>query len=329
MRRDDPALGEVHPAFDADFIARHDRGVPRYTSYPTAPHFTDAVDADTYATSLVQTPPGTPASLYLHVPFCQELCLYCGCNTAVARRYTPVADYLERLTEEITRIALLLPAATPVHHIHWGGGTPTILTGSDFRRVMGQLRRLFAVGSDAEIAVEIDPRVVTPAHVGALAEGGVNRASLGVQSFDPQVQATIRRRQSLAQTRRVVEWLRTCGVEALNLDLMYGLPHQTVANVLDSVEKALDLAPERIALFGYAHVPWMKKHQALMPAESLPDAAARRRRCRPRRTVSLPPAMCGSGSIISRVPTIRWRWRRSKARSTAISRATRSMTRPC
>ncbi len=258
-----------------ELIARYDQRVPRYTSYPTAPHFKPDISAETYAAWLSQLSPETTLSLYLHVPFCAELCLYCGCNTTVARNYAAVAAYVELLEREIEQVARHLPRRMTVGHIHWGGGTPTILSSGDLRRIMERLERVFSVQADAEIAVEIDPRTLTLEHVEALATSGLNRASLGVQDFDPKVQKAIKRVQSFEQTAKAAAWLRHAGVTGLNLDLMYGLPYQTAESVTRSVELALKLDPDRIALFGYAHVPWMKRHQALLPEKALPDAVQR------------------------------------------------------
>ncbi|WP_114947711.1 oxygen-independent coproporphyrinogen III oxidase [Microvirga calopogonii] len=258
-----------------ELIARYDQRVPRYTSYPTAPHFKPDVTAETYASWLAALAPDRPVSLYLHVPFCAELCLYCGCNTAVTRSYKAVAAYLDFLEREIDLVARHLPGRMAVSHVHWGGGTPTILSPADLQRISRHLGEAFTIRPEAEIAVEIDPRTITLEHVKALAASGLTRASLGVQDFDPKVQETIRRVQSFDQTARVASWLREAGVSGLNLDLMYGLPYQSVETVKRSVDLALKLDPDRIALFGYAHVPWMKRHQALLPEASLPDAVAR------------------------------------------------------
>lgn len=254
---------------------RHDVRVPRYTSYPTAPHFSGAVDSGVYRRWLGELDPGVPLSLYFHIPFCDTLCWFCGCHTTIVRNYAPVARYLDRLLAETGRVADALPARFTVSHLHWGGGSPTILTGDDWARTMTALRARFDVAADAEIAVELDPRDTTEDYVRALAAAGVNRCSLGVQDFDAEVQKAVNRIQPFETTARVVGWLRAHGVAALNLDLMYGLPHQTVARVEAMVERALELAPQRVALFGYAHVPWMKAHQTLLPEALLPDADAR------------------------------------------------------
>ncbi|HQS45893.1 MAG: oxygen-independent coproporphyrinogen III oxidase [Rhizobiales bacterium 24-66-13] len=260
---------------NADLLARAGRPVPRYTSYPTAPHFGAEVDAATYAGWLAAVPPDATASLYLHVPFCAELCFYCGCHTTVARGITPLVAYAARLEEEIALVTARLPGRLEVGHLHWGGGTPTMLGNPDFLRLMALLRTRFAVRPDAEIAIEIDPRVMDQAKVDTLASAGINRASLGVQDFDPKVQEAIGRRQSFAETAAVADALRKAGIGAINLDLIYGLPHQTTASVTRTLNDALALEPSRIAVFGYAHVPWMKKHQALISEATLPGPAAR------------------------------------------------------
>lgn len=260
---------------EAELLARYDRPVPRYTSYPAATHFSADVGADDYAAWLDILPQQERLSLYLHVPFCAELCLYCGCHTTVVRRYDPVADYADLLQREIGLVAGHLGEGRPVAHIHWGGGTPTMLSPRHLIDIAELLRRRFAICDDAEIAVEIDPRTLDLSRVGALAAMGVTRASLGVQDFNSEVQRAIGRLQSYDQTARAADWLCRAGIGSLNLDLMYGLPLQTVSSVVKSVRTALRLQPDRIALFGYAHVPWMKRHQALLPEENLPDAAER------------------------------------------------------
>jgi oxygen-independent coproporphyrinogen-3 oxidase len=251
-----------------------DRRIPRYTSYPTAAQFSAAVDAQSYARWLAALPATEPVSLYVHVPFCAELCLYCGCHTTVARGYAPVAAYVELLEREIALVGRIL-GGRPVAHLHWGGGTPTILAPADFHSVMEALRANFAFGRAAELAIEIDPRTLTQEHVAALAEAGITRASLGVQDFDAQVQAAVNRVQSFEQTARVADWLRAAGIGSINLDLMYGLPHQSVGSVEATVRRALKLDADRMVLFGYAHVPWMKRHQRLIPEPALPDSRQR------------------------------------------------------
>jgi len=258
-----------------DAISRYDLRVPRYTSYPTAPHFSADVNASTYGEWLAALDPSDILSLYVHVPFCAELCLYCGCHTTVARSYSPIASYVEYLLKEIELVGERMGKPMQVSHLHWGGGTPTIVAPEDMAQIMKAMNRVFRFGVNAEVAIEIDPRTVKRDQIEALASSGFNRASLGVQDFNPKVQEVIKRIQSFEETAQVVTWLREFGISGINLDLMYGLPHQTVDGVMHSVNRSLELEPDRIALFGYAHVPWMKKHQSLLPEEAMPDAIER------------------------------------------------------
>ena len=259
----------------ADLIARYDCRVPRYTSYPTAPHFSAEIGAAHYERWLAALPQAAPLSLYLHVPFCDRLCLYCGCHTSVARHERPKRIYAQALAREIGLLADRLGRRARVSQIHWGGGTPTALPDDCLTSLMALLRTRFEVAGDAEIAIEIDPVVLSPDKLATLGKMGINRASLGVQDFDEAVQEAIGRRQSFAQTQDAAQGLRALGVTSLNLDLIYGLPLQTEASVARTARLALDLSPDRVAVFGYAHVPWMKKHQALIPEAALPDATAR------------------------------------------------------
>jgi len=251
-----------------------DRRIPRYTSYPTAVQFTSEVGASTYERWLAALPAAEPASIYIHIPFCAELCLYCGCHTTVARRYSPIAAYVDLLEREVALVGNIA-GRHQASHIHWGGGTPTTLTPPDFMRVMAALQANFTITAATDLAVEIDPRTLTREHVAAFASAGITRASVGVQDFESLVQRTVRRVQSFDLTARAVEWLRGAGAKSVNLDLMYGLPYQTVATVAQTAERALALEPERIALFGYAHVPWMKRHQRLIPEHALPASTDR------------------------------------------------------
>jgi oxygen-independent coproporphyrinogen-3 oxidase len=259
----------------ATLIAKYDRPVPRYTSYPTAPHFSAAVTPGQYATWLARLPDETALSLYLHVPFCASLCLFCACHTTVVRQQAPLLAYAEGLLAEIDLIADRIGRELPLAHVHWGGGTPTTLPPRAMEAIMRRLRARFTLADTAEIAVEVDPRALTAEHVDSLAAMGTNRVSLGVQDFNPSVQQAIGRLQSFDETARCVEALRRVGVDAINLDLIYGLPRQTVDRVVETARRAMDLRPDRAAVFGYAHVPWMKKHQALLPVDDLPDAAER------------------------------------------------------
>ncbi|SFC86170.1 oxygen-independent coproporphyrinogen-3 oxidase [Bosea sp. CRIB-10] len=252
-----------------------DERLPRYTSYPTAPHFNAEIDAGIYADWLRALAAGTTASLYLHVPFCRSMCWYCGCHTTVALRDGPIVDYLAVLRSEIALVAGQLSAPLDVRHIHFGGGTPTILEPADFVELVALLRQHFAVHPQAEIAVEIDPRRLGPRMTAALAEAGVNRASLGVQSFDPVVQKAINRVQGVEQTATVVSGLRAAGIADVSFDLIYGLPKQTLESCRDTVEQCLAMRPDRFSIFGYAHVPEFKKHQRRIATSDLPDGQAR------------------------------------------------------
>jgi oxygen-independent coproporphyrinogen III oxidase len=251
-----------------------ERRLPRYTSYPTAVQFRSDINASVYEDWLAALPPDEKISIYIHVPFCTELCLYCGCHTTVARGYTPVATYVDLLEREIALIGQIT-GRRQINHIHWGGGTPTIVAARDFLRVMATLEAKFRFVPQTELAIEIDPRTLTREYITALARAGMTRASLGVQDFAPRVQAAVRRIQSFDQTARAADWLRDVGIESINLDLMYGLPHQTVSTVAATAERALALDSDRIALFGYAHVPWMKRHQRLISLSTLPDSIER------------------------------------------------------
>ena len=258
-------------------IDKYAVGVPRYTSYPTAPHFSENVTAEHICRLAFRIIRSRPISLYMHIPYCAEMCWYCGCMTKIVKRYAPISSYVDSLTAEIDLVASHLPERYRAGAVHWGGGSPTILNADDWKRTFATLHNRFDFGDDADIAVEMDPRTTTPEYVQALADCGVNRVSIGVQDFDPKVQQAINRVQPYEVTARVVGWLREAGITNINLDLMYGLPHQTTALVEDMTNKALSLNPSRIALFGYAHVPWMKKHQRLIPTDLLPDTLERYR----------------------------------------------------
>lgn len=249
--------------------------LPRYTSYPTAPHFSAAISQKTYRQWLASIPRERTVSLYLHIPFCRSMCWYCGCNTKITRRDEPIADYLAALRREISIVAGHIGHPLKVHQIHFGGGTPTIVTPVQFAELMNILRQKFSLLSDTEVAVEIDPRTLTHEMMLELGASGVTRASLGVQSFDPVVQQAINRVQSFEATAAATEGLRTAGVRGINFDLIYGLPHQTVASCFDTVRQCLQLRPDRLSVFGYAHVPTFKRHQRKIDEAALPDGANR------------------------------------------------------
>lgn len=244
--------------------------VPRYTSYPTAPHFKPIEDTRLYTDALEAQVATEPVSLYLHVPFCSQLCWYCGCHTKITQRYAPVEDYAYLMMREIEMLADYLGERQQVGNIHFGGGSPGMLRACDFEKIMQRLHNNFTITDDAKIAIEIDPRGVTPGRVSAYADYGVNRVSLGVQDFDEKVLKAVNREQPYELSEKAVELFRSNGIDHINVDLMYGLPHQTVDSLIPTLDKLMNLSPDRIAYFGYAHVPWMKKHMRLIKENDLP-----------------------------------------------------------
>jgi len=258
-----------------EVVKRYSTPVPRYTSYPTAPHFTTDVGPNEYAEWLAALQPASRLSLYLHIPFCVSLCWYCGCCTKEVRRYDPVGQYLPSLFAEIEDVSQRLPATHSVAHIHWGGGTPNILSGSDIARLAEVQAKHFHIGNGVEFAVEIDPRGLDDERVTAFARAGVTRVSLGVQDFDTKVQAAINRHQSFTQTKFAADAFRESGISAINVDVVYGLPHQTRDGVQRTMEQVLALRPARVAAFGYAHLPSRLKHQRMIDDDALPDSIER------------------------------------------------------
>ncbi len=249
--------------------------VPRYTSYPTAPHFSAEIGADVYGDFLDQVAvEDGPVSLYVHIPFCHSICHYCGCTTKASRRYAPIEAYVEVLRSEIAMVAARIGRRT-VSHIHWGGGTPNLLSTAAFEAIVGDFHRFFVIGPDTEHAIELDPRHLGEGRARFLADIGVNRASLGVQDFDPAVQAAIGRIQPAETVAAAVEQLRSASISSLSFDLIYGLPEQSVSSVQRTIETAIALAPDRISLFGYAHVPWFRVNQKLIDASKLPGSELR------------------------------------------------------
>jgi len=249
--------------------------VPRYTSYPTAPHFSSDVTGDTYAAWLEDLPVGQILSLYVHIPFCQSLCWYCGCSTKMVARYGPIQAYVDSLLAEIRSVANRLPDKYKVSHIHWGGGSPNILTPDDIARLSGALRHAFDILDDAEFAVEFDPRYLGEPQVRAFMDAGLTRVSLGVQDFNAEVQKAINRHQSFEMTEHTVRMFREGGVKSVNVDLVYGLPQQSCQSVDNTIEQVLTLAPDRVALFGYAHLPSRITHQRLIDDDTLPGPVER------------------------------------------------------
>jgi len=262
----------IHPDLAARVI---DERLPRYTSYPTAPHFTDAITRETYEDWLADVPSGSSGSLYVHVPFCRSMCWYCGCHTTITKHDAPIADYIAVLRQEINLVAGCAGHDLAIRHLHFGGGTPTIMEPYEFVDLVMLLKSRFSFAADAEIAVEIDPRTLTGEMVSALGAAGVTRASLGVQSLDVEVQRAVNRVQDFECIARATETLRNAGISGLNFDLIYGLPRQTVASCVDTALQCVALRPERFAVFGYAHVPQFKKHQRKIDEATLADGSGR------------------------------------------------------
>lgn len=258
-------------------LKKYSAAVPRYTSYPTAPHFHLGIGAGEYSSWLQALDSQHRLSLYIHIPYCDRLCWFCACHTKHTLRYEPIAAYLKALHCEIRAVGRLVSKDVRVTAVHFGGGSPTMVRPQDLTTLMDALRSTFSFSDNAEISVEMDPNDLDQGRYDALAAIGMTRASLGVQDFDRKVQKTINRIQTFEQTRSVVEAVRARCVHSVNCDVLYGLPYQTLETLRDTVEKIISLDPDRVALFGYAHVPWMKKHQTMIPQEALPDAIARYR----------------------------------------------------
>jgi len=252
-----------------------DARVPRYTSYPTAPIFSPDVGAAHQAEALAALDPDEPVSVYLHIPFCERLCWFCACRTQGTKTLSPVESYIGTLEQELALLKETLPAGMRMGRMHWGGGTPTILPPHLIHRLARAVRAVIPPTEDHEFSVEIDPTMVDFQKIEALAQEGMNRASIGIQDFDPKVQEAIGRIQPFDVTKACVDDLRAAGIHSLNADLVYGLPHQDLTRLDDTVSKVLELAPDRLAIFGYAHVPWVSKRQQLIDGDALPKEVER------------------------------------------------------
>lgn len=258
---------------DLDLVKKYDRPGPRYTSYPTAPHFNDGFKTEDLTEALIksnQVDSPRDLSLYFHIPFCDTLCYFCGCNMIVTRNRDRISEYIKYVKNEIDLVRQLLSPDRKAIQLHWGGGTPTHLNPDEIRDLLGYIKTSFNFKENSEEGCEIDPRELTREHLVALREGGINRISMGVQDFNEKVQKAVNRIQPEDMTRQVVDWVRELKYESINLDLIYGLPFQTVEDFAKTVDTMIDISPDRIALFNYAHVPWMKKHMALIKEEDLP-----------------------------------------------------------
>lgn len=270
--------GSVAARDVAELIERYDRPGPRYTSYPTAVEFHTGFDAAEHSTGLASAAANTdaPLSLYVHVPFCESRCAYCGCAVIATRKREVAAIYLEYLERELTMLAAALGGRRRVVQYHWGGGTPTYLSPRQIARLDAVVQRHFDVATDAERAIEIDPRVTTREQITLLRRVGFNRLSFGVQDFTETVQEAIQRHQSEAETRDLYWAAREAGFESINVDLVYGLPRQTVSSFTQTLERVIDMLPDRIAVYSYAHVPWLRPNQKAIDPLDLPNAFAKR-----------------------------------------------------
>jgi oxygen-independent coproporphyrinogen-3 oxidase len=255
-------------------LKKFDRPGPRYTSYPTAPVFSAEYTAKRFEDDLIENNRNSsaPVSLYLHIPFCDTLCYFCGCNTIITRNREKISEYIVALKKEIDRTASFIAKKRNVVQMAWGGGTPSYLSPEEISDLAKYIRERFTFAYEAEISVEIDPRELTFDHLKAFVDGGANRFSLGVQDFNDEVQAAVNRIQPDALTHQVFQWSRELGINSINIDLIYGLPLQTVESFKATLEKVIKLSPERIAAFNFAYVPWMKPHQKLLHQDQLPTA---------------------------------------------------------
>ena len=255
-----------------ELLSRYDQPGPRYTSYPTAPVWSQEFGPDGHRDSLIRAneQDGVGMSLYVHLPFCRSMCFYCGCSVIISRDPKNGDRYVDEVLQEAALARATLQANRPVVQHHWGGGTPTFLSPEQIERLFKGLLAIYPHTEDAEISIEVDPRVTTVRQLEVLRECGFNRISMGVQDFDEEVQQAINRVQSYELTRDLVQASRALGFTSVNLDLVYGLPHQTTEKFATSIEQVLQLRPDRLACYGYAHVPWLKKHQEVISVEDLP-----------------------------------------------------------
>ncbi|MEM8539311.1 MAG: oxygen-independent coproporphyrinogen III oxidase [Pseudomonadota bacterium] len=253
----------------ASVIKQYQGAVPRYTSYPTAPQFKAGMGPALMNEMFDSLEGHEPVSVYIHIPFCDRLCWFCGCNTKHTQRYQPISDYVDHLIDEIALLRQRMGTRQPISQLHLGGGSPSLLVKDDMARLRAELETVFEFGAETEVSVEIDPSDSNAEMFEGLKAIGITRASIGVQDFHQEVQEAINRPQSFADTQMVVDKLRSIDVSSINMDALYGLPLQTEARLLSTLDQCVSLQPDRIALFGYAHVPWLKKHQQMINQEDL------------------------------------------------------------
>jgi oxygen-independent coproporphyrinogen-3 oxidase len=260
---------------DLNLVKKYDKPGPRYTSYPTAPHFNESFTHENFVDEITKTNKAQVSpdlSLYFHIPFCDTLCYFCGCNMVVTHNRDRISKYIKYLKKEIDLISPRISAGRKVAQLHWGGGTPTHLSPDEITDLAAFIHDKFDFYDEVEASSEIDPRELTKEHLSALRNSGFNRISMGVQDFNEKVQKAVNRIQPESMTRQVIDWVRELGFHSINLDLIYGLPFQSEKTFENTINTIIDISPDRIALFNFAHVPWMKKHQELIKIEDLPKA---------------------------------------------------------
>ena len=261
---------EIEQISDA-LLKKYNKPGPRYTSYPTAPIWREDFGPDDFEAYCARADArGTPVSLYMHLPFCESLCLFCACNVSIQKDKNVLVPYLAALKREINHVARTVSSSRETIQFHWGGGTPTYLSPAQMEDLFEHAHQKFKFAADAEIGIEVDPRVTSQAHLETLRRLGFNRLSMGVQDFQRKVQETIHRVQPYAMTRDLVNAARALGFESISVDLIYGLPYQTASTFAETIDQVLTIAPDRIAMFSYAHVPWLKKQQGSL-ANELPE----------------------------------------------------------
>src|SRR5450432_3915364 len=259
-----PSIREMREELSVseEFVDRYNRPGPRYTSYPTAPVWSDSFGPGDFEAAIeLADKKASPVSLYMHLPFCESLCLFCACNVIIQKNKSVTPPYLAVLKKEVDRIARGISRRRQVTQLHWGGGTPTYLSPAQIEDLFAYTRERFTFAPDAEIGIEVDPRVTSRAHLETLRKLGFNRLSMGIQDFKEEVQKAINRIQPYEGTRDLITHARELGFGSINVDLIYGLPYQTADSFAHTVEQITSLSPDRIAMFSYAHVPWLKKQQ--------------------------------------------------------------------
>lgn len=262
---------EISQELIAGLIERYDKPVPRYTSYPTALEFQVDFPKESFLSALKKMPPEKPVSLYFHIPFCENRCYYCGCNVIISRRKEMIGPFLDDLLEEV-RFRLKEAGFRPkVSQLHFGGGTPNFLRPEDWQKLMPQIKELFDLQKDAEIAIELDPMMMDKSYLDVLKEVGINRVSFGIQDVTRATQEAVGRKQDMSHVDSLFTYAREIGIKSVNADFIYGLPYQTLKSYAANIEWIKQNRPDRIAVFSYAHIPWIKKHQENMPLDQIPD----------------------------------------------------------